>query len=111
MSIQFRKRIRLFPGVHLNISKSGLSLSFGFKGATSGHAITRNRLESREPESGIAQSAGRSHENGRRDNRPFLVVDCVAPKVNGCDYIVIDNEHSPYIVIDHHRPYRLFHSG
>jgi hypothetical protein len=32
MSIQFRKRLKIFPGVWLNISKSGWSLSFGGRG-------------------------------------------------------------------------------
>jgi hypothetical protein len=32
--LRFRRTIRLFPGVHLNISKSGVSLSLGGPGAT-----------------------------------------------------------------------------
>ena len=32
MSIQFRKRLRIFPGIWLNISRSGWSLSFGGRG-------------------------------------------------------------------------------
>jgi hypothetical protein len=30
---RFWKRIKIFPGVYLNISKSGISFSFGIKGA------------------------------------------------------------------------------
>ena len=33
MTIRFWRRITLFPGVTLNISKTGLSLSFGVRGA------------------------------------------------------------------------------
>ena len=33
MSIQFRKRFKLFPGVSINLGKQGLSLSAGVKGA------------------------------------------------------------------------------
>ncbi|MYF75975.1 MAG: DUF4236 domain-containing protein [Acidobacteria bacterium] len=33
MSIRFWRRLRLFPGVTLNISKTGFSLSFGIRGA------------------------------------------------------------------------------
>lgn len=29
MSFRFQKRIKLFPGVHLNLSKGGVSLSLG----------------------------------------------------------------------------------
>ena len=35
MPIQFRKTITIFPGVRLNFSKSGVSLSIGKKGAFS----------------------------------------------------------------------------
>ena len=34
MSLRFRRRVRLMPGLHLNLSKSGLSLSAGVPGAT-----------------------------------------------------------------------------
>lgn len=34
MGIRFRKRIRLAPGLHLNLSGSGLSLSAGPRGAS-----------------------------------------------------------------------------
>ena len=34
MGFRFQKRIRIFPGVRLNISKSGLSTSLGGKGLT-----------------------------------------------------------------------------
>jgi len=34
MGLRFRKRIKIFPWTWLNISKSGISLSFGGKGIT-----------------------------------------------------------------------------
>ena len=34
MGFRFRKRIRIAPGVNINISKSGVSTSIGGKGAT-----------------------------------------------------------------------------
>ncbi|MBN8749504.1 MAG: DUF4236 domain-containing protein [Variovorax sp.] len=34
MGFRFRKRIKLMPGVHLNLSKSGVSTSVGRNGAT-----------------------------------------------------------------------------
>lgn len=33
MPIRFRRRIRILPGLHLNLSKRGLSLSAGARGA------------------------------------------------------------------------------
>lgn len=43
MGFRFNRRIKLLPGVTLNVSKSGLSTSFGPKGAkvTLGHGKTR----------------------------------------------------------------------
>jgi hypothetical protein len=34
MAIRFRKRIRILPGVWLNVGKSGVSISIGSKGLT-----------------------------------------------------------------------------
>lgn len=34
MGFRFQKRLRIFPGVHLVLSKSGVSLSLGVKGAS-----------------------------------------------------------------------------
>jgi len=34
MGFRFRKRIKILPGVHLNLSKSGHSWSLGGRGAT-----------------------------------------------------------------------------
>jgi hypothetical protein len=34
MSIRFRKRLKLMPGVYLNISKTGFSLSWGRPGVS-----------------------------------------------------------------------------
>lgn len=43
MGFRFQKRVRIFPGVTLNFSKSGVSTSFGGRGArvTLGHGKTR----------------------------------------------------------------------
>jgi Protein of unknown function (DUF4236) len=34
MGLRFRKTIKLFPGIRLNLSKSGISTSIGVPGAT-----------------------------------------------------------------------------
>ena len=34
MGVRFQKRIKIFPGVYINLSKSGVSASVGGKGAT-----------------------------------------------------------------------------
>ena len=33
MSVNFRKRVKLMPGINLNISKSGISVNLGIRGA------------------------------------------------------------------------------
>ena len=54
MSILFRRRIKIIPGVRLNISKSGLSASFGGRGGTYANLgipgtgiYTRKKIDSR----------------------------------------------------------------
>jgi hypothetical protein len=34
MALRFRRRVKLLPGVHLNISRSGISTSVGVRGAS-----------------------------------------------------------------------------
>jgi hypothetical protein len=34
MALRFRKRIKILPGVHVNLSKNGVSTSLGPRGAT-----------------------------------------------------------------------------
>ncbi len=34
MGLRFRQRIKVFPGVHLNVSLGGMSVSLGTPGAT-----------------------------------------------------------------------------
>ena len=43
MGLRFQRRVKIFPGVTLNFSKSGVSTSLGVKGAhvTLGHGKTR----------------------------------------------------------------------
>ena len=46
MPIRLRKRIKILPGVYINLSKSGISTSVGMRGAsvTLGHGKTRTNL-------------------------------------------------------------------
>ena len=43
MSLRFWKRIKILPGVTLNISKSGVSISFGTRGLR--YTIGKNRTQ------------------------------------------------------------------
>lgn len=46
MSLRLRKRIKILPGVYINLSKSGISTSIGVRGAsvTVGHGKTRTNV-------------------------------------------------------------------
>lgn len=62
MGFRFQKRVKLFPGVTLNLSKSGVSTSVGIKGAriTKGHGKTRATVGL--PGSGLSQTVTSSNE-------------------------------------------------
>lgn len=57
MAFRFQKRIKLLPGVTINLSKRGVSTSLGVKGAriTKGHGKTRTTLGL--PGSGISHTS------------------------------------------------------
>ena len=61
MGWRFQKRMRLFPGVRLNISRKGVSTSVGTTGArvTVGHGKTRATLGM--PGTGISHTSVKSH--------------------------------------------------
>ena len=46
MGLRFRRSIRLMPGVRINLSRSGLSMSIGVRGAhvTVGHSKVRETI-------------------------------------------------------------------
>lgn len=53
MGWSFRKRIKVIPGVHLNLSKSGISTSIGVKGASITFGKSGNFLNTSVPVLGI----------------------------------------------------------
>lgn len=68
MGFRFQKRLKIMPGVTLNLSKSGVSTSVGTKGAraTFGHGKTRTTLGI--PGSGLSHTEVRT--NRRRNTAP-----------------------------------------
>ncbi|MEZ5856286.1 MAG: DUF4236 domain-containing protein [Hyphomicrobiaceae bacterium] len=44
MALRFQKRIKIFPGVYINLSKSGISASLGGRGATVNVGSTGRRM-------------------------------------------------------------------
>lgn len=56
MGFRIRKRVKLMPGVHLNLSNRGISTSVGVKGATVNIGKTGTRLTTGIPGSGISHT-------------------------------------------------------
>lgn len=54
MPIRFRKRVRVLPGVHLNIGKRGVSTSVGRRGASVTFGKDRTTLSAGIPGSGLS---------------------------------------------------------
>lgn len=65
MPFRFRRTVRLLPGVRLNVSKSGLSTSFGGRGGrvTLGHGKTRTTVGL--PGTGLSYTATSSTRSGK----------------------------------------------
>lgn len=58
MGFRFQKRIKLLPGVRLNLSKSGVSTSIGGRGATVNLRKGRARATVGLPGTGLSYSVG-----------------------------------------------------
>lgn len=56
MPLRFRKTLRILPGVRLNFSKSGASVSVGKKGATVNIRPDRQKVTVGVPGSGLSYS-------------------------------------------------------
>ena len=71
MGFRFRKTIKLFPGVKLNLSKSGISTSIGVPGATVNISKRGTRGTVGIPGTGISYSDTMSAPNGT-NSEPVL---------------------------------------
>jgi hypothetical protein len=68
MGFRFRKTFKLFPGVRINLSKSGISTSVGVPGATVNFSDKGKRTTVGIPGTGISYSERQS--NGLAANPP-----------------------------------------
>lgn len=70
MGFRFQKRLRILPGITLNLSKSGVSASVGVRGAriTRGHGKTRVTVG--VPGSGISHTTVSRRAGARRGTAP-----------------------------------------
>ena len=69
MGFRFRKRIKLFPGLHLNISKRGYSISVGEKGLTTNISRKGLRETVSVPGTGLSYQT-KTVRLGQRPQRP-----------------------------------------
>ena len=65
MGLRFHKALRLLPGVRVNVSKSGLSLSLGGKGVTCNVTPKGSRMTVGVPGTGLSYSTSRQRSVGR----------------------------------------------
>ncbi len=75
MSLRFRKRIKIFPGVWFNLSKSGISTSIGGKGLTVNLKDGKNKTTVGIPGSGLSYSetSGGNPEKPTSESKPIQV--------------------------------------
>lgn len=59
MAFQFRKRIKLLPGVWLNVGKTGISTSVGGDGVTVNYGKRGTRATLSAPGTGLSYSSSR----------------------------------------------------
>ena len=69
MGFRFRRRIRLLPGIAINLSKTGASLSVGGRGATVNFGPRGTRTTLGIPGTGISYTTQHSSHGGRRSTR------------------------------------------
>jgi len=76
MAIRFRKSMTIFPGIRINLSKSGISTSVGPRGATINLRGGKRRLTTGIPGTGIShtQTFAPSTPPARRFSAWWLVV-------------------------------------
>jgi hypothetical protein len=63
MGLRFRKRIKLFPGLWLNVSKSGVSTSIGGKGLTVNLKGGKVKTTASIPGTGLSYSQTTGHHD------------------------------------------------
>ena len=69
MKTRFRKKIKLLPGIWLNVSKTGLSISIGKKGASLNLGKHGARTTVGLPGSGLSASKFSSIQKTKTENK------------------------------------------
>ena len=69
MGWSFRKRIKVLPGVHINIGKKGISTSIGGKGGSVNLSRRGTRVTNSIPGTGISHSSFYAKPGSQRENQ------------------------------------------
>lgn len=78
MGVRFHRSVRLLPGVRINFSKSGASLSLGGKGLTYNIGSKRNRATVGIPGSGLSYSKTMGNGKARTLTTAIIVIAVLA---------------------------------
>ena len=81
MGFRFRKRIKIAPGLHVNLSKSGTSLSVGERGATVNFGKRGSRITTGIPGTGLSYSKQinqRQRERNKFSPAAFVILILLA---------------------------------
>lgn len=70
MAWNFRRRVKLLPGVTLNIGKRGVSTSIGPRGARVTYGHGKRRTTVGIPGTGISHTAVKSTTKGKKPSKP-----------------------------------------
>ena len=74
MGFRFRKRLKILPGLWLNVSKGGVSTSVGVKGLTVNLKDGKTRTTASIPGTGISYSETASEKPGAPAGNPVAGV-------------------------------------
>ena len=82
MSFRFNKRIKIAPGVRINLGRTGISTSFGVKGASVNVGRGKTRLTVGLPGTGLSSVSEISGNSGKNSGpaRPEDANSLMSPK-------------------------------
>lgn len=78
MGLRLRKTIRIAPGIKINLSKTGASLSVGQKGATVNFGRKGVRGTTGVPGTGVSYSQYQSYKGGKGTIAFWVVIAIIA---------------------------------
>lgn len=87
MTIRFRRRIQLFPGVSINIGKRGISTSTGMRGAHATISDKGTRTTVGIPGAGLSATEYEPHEHPVSES-PDMLAGVSGPEPRGHAIIV-----------------------